>query len=341
MRSFYATYAIVQQAAGQLETPPNFCLNLPWWHNVILIEKIKSSQEREWYARSAINHGWSRSMLELWIESGLYQKQGKAPNNFQKTLPSPQSNLAEQTLKDPYNLDFIAALNNTREKEIENSLMLHIQKFLLELGHGFAFVGRQVPLRVGGEDYLIDLLFYHIKLRCYFVLELKAVSFKPEFAGQLNFYLSVVDDKIRGPGDNPSIGLILCKSKNEVTVKYALERIMAPIGVAGYETALAESIPENLSPSLPTIEEIEAETLLYTEKMKLIERKSNQMKYKQYIGLIEYDDDAKIFQGKVIDVKTPITFQGRSIEELEIAFKNSIEEYLSSYSSENSALLSN
>ncbi len=170
MRMFYTSYARIQQAAGFLEPPPDFCLNIPWWHNVILIEKVKKSTEREWYAKKVIEHGWSRSVLELWIESNLYQKQGKAPNNFQKTLPSPQSDLAEQVLKDPYNLDFITVLNNAREKEIENSLMIHMQKFLLELGHGFAFVGRQVPLRVGGEDYLIDLLFYHIKLKSYFIL---------------------------------------------------------------------------------------------------------------------------------------------------------------------------
>ena len=339
MRTFYISYVRVQQAVGLLEIPPQYCLNIPWGHNVILLNKVKDLIEREWYAKATIEHGWSRSMLELWIESNLYQRQSKAPNNFQKTLPSPQSDLAEQVLKDPYNLDFIAVLNNAREKEIENSLMIHMQKFLLELGHGFAFVGRQVPLRVGGENYLIDLLFYHIKLKSYFILELKAVSFRPEFVGQLNFYLSVVDDKMRGPGDNPSIGLILCRNKNEVTVKYALDRVISPIGVAGYETALAESIPEDLSPSLPTIEEIETETILYTERMKLQDRKSNQMKYKDYIGVIEYEDEKKIFLGKVIDINEALTFQGRSIEELEAAFKDSVEEHLVRNSLENNALL--
>lgn len=212
MRSFYQTYEIVAQAARQLESPPDFCLNIPWWHNVILIEKVKTLPEREWYARAAIEHGWSRNMLELWIESGLYQRKGKAPNNFQKALPTPQSDLAEQTLRDPYNFDFLTCINEAREKEIEDGLMVHIQKFLLELGHGFAFVGRQVPLRVGDEDFYVDLLFYHIKLRCYFVIELKAVPFKPEFTGQMNFYLAVIDDKMRNPGDGRSIGLILCLS---------------------------------------------------------------------------------------------------------------------------------
>jgi predicted nuclease of restriction endonuclease-like (RecB) superfamily len=328
MRTFYKSYAIVQQAAGQLESPPNFCLNIPWWHNVILIDKLKTLQEREWYARAAVEHGWSRSMLELWIEGGLYQKNGKAPNNFQKALPSPQSDLAEQTIRDPYNFDFMTIIKEAREKEIEDGLMVHIQKFLLELGSGFAFVGRQVPLRVGDEDFHIDLLFYHMKLRCYFVIELKAVPFKPEFTGQMNFYLSVVDDKMKNPGDNRSIGLILCKSKKTLTVKYALDGVLSPIGVASYETALAESLPTDLKASLPSIEEIEAETTLYTEKAKLLGKKFNQMTYEDYIAQIAYDDEAKIFHGEVIGLNDVITFQGKSIEELQEAFKASVKDYL-------------
>lgn len=329
MRTFFKSYEIVQQAAGQLESPPDFCLNIPWWHNVILIDKLKDLQEREWYARKTIENGWSRSMLELWIESGLYHRKGRAPNNFQKTLPSPQSDLAEQTLRDPYNFDFISIIQEAREKEIEDGLMIHIQKFLLELGHGFAFVGRQVPLRVGDQNYFLDLLFYHIKLRCYFVIELKAVSFKPEFTGQMNFYLAVVNDKMKGPEDNPTIGLILCKSKNEVTVKYALEGVLSPIGVASYETALADSLPADFKASLPTVEEIEAEAALYAKKTQLLGQQMNQMTYKDYIGEIKYDDGAKIFLGKVIGLNDNITFLGKSIEELEQAFKTSIEEYLS------------
>ncbi len=328
MRTFYKTYKIVQQAAGQLDTPPDFCLNIPWWHNVILIEKVKNLTEREWYAHKAIECGWSRSMLELWIESGLYQRKGQAPNNFQKTLPSPQSDLAEQTLRDPYNFDFMTIIKEAHEKEIEDGLMIHIQKFLLELGHGFAFVGRQVPLRVGDQDFYLDLLFYHIKLRCYFVIELKAVPFKPEFTGQMNFYLAVMDDKMKRPEDNPTIGLILCKSKNAVTVKYALEGILSPIGVASYETALAESLPADLKSSLPTIEEIEAEATLYAEKTKILGKKINRMEYKDYLSQIAYDDEAKIFHGEVIGLNDTITFQGKSIEELEQAFKASIEDYL-------------
>lgn len=327
MRTFYKSYAIVQQAAGQLESPPNFCLNIPWWHNVILLDKLKTLQEREWYARAAVEYGWSRSMLELWIEGGLYQKNGKAPNNFQKALPSPQSDLAEQTIRDPYNFDFMTIIKEAHEKEIEDGLMLHIQKFLLELGSGFAFVGRQVPLRVGDEDFYIDLLFYHMKLRCYFVIELKAVPFKPEFTGQMNFYLSVVDDKLKNPGDNRSIGLILCKSKKSLTVKYALDGVLSPIGVASYETALADSLPTDLKASLPSIEEIEAETTLYTEKAKLLGNKFNQMTYEDYIAQIAYDDEAKIFHGEVIGLNDVITFQGKSIEELQEAFKASVKDY--------------
>lgn len=330
MKTFYHTYAIVAQAARQLETPPDFCLNIPWWHNVILIEKIKNLQEREWYAKAAIEHGWSRSMLELWIESDLYHRKGKAAHNFQKALPSPQSDLAEQTLRDPYNFDFLTIINESREKEVEDGLMLHLQKFLLELGAGFAFVGRQVPLRVGDEDFYIDLLFYHIKLRCYFVIELKAVPFKPEFSGQMGFYLAVVDDKMKSPGDNPSIGLILCKSKNTVTVKYALDGSRSPIGVASYETALANSLPKELKSSLPTIEEIEAEASLYARKAKLAGRNLNQMKYKEFIGEIVYDDEDKIFHGEVVGLNDVITFEGTSIEELGRAFRASVEDYLSS-----------
>jgi predicted nuclease of restriction endonuclease-like (RecB) superfamily len=210
MRSFYLTYSRVQQAVGLLETPPDYCLNIPWGHNVILLNKVKNLNEKEWYAHRVIENGCSRALLEMWIETGLYHRQGKAPNNFQKTLPSPYSDLAKQIVKDPYCFDFLTSVDEVHEKEIEAGLMDHLQRFLLELGNGFAFVGRQVPLRVGNEDYYLDLLFYHIKLRCYFLIELKAVKFKPDFAGQINFYLAAIDDKMRQAGDNPTIGLILC-----------------------------------------------------------------------------------------------------------------------------------
>lgn len=259
MRTFYSSYAKVQQAVGQLEVPPDYCLAMPWGHNVILINKIKDLGEREWYARRAIENGCSRSVLEMWIETGLYHRQGKSINNFQKSLPSPYSDLAEQVVKDPYCFDFLTHVNEAREKEIEDGLITHLQKFLLELGNGFAFVGRQVPLRVGEEDFYLDLLFYHIKLRCYFLIELKAVKFKPDFAGKLNFYLAAIDDKMRQPGDNPTIGLILCKGKDNVVVEYALRNNSSPITVANFETELAKALPDDLKNTLPTVEEIEAE----------------------------------------------------------------------------------
>lgn len=259
MRSFYLSYARIQQAAGHLEIPPDFCLNIPWWHNVILIEKVKNLTEREWYARKAVENGCSRSVLEMWIETGLYHRQGKAPNNFQTSLPAPYSDLAEQVIKDPYCFDFLTIIDETREKEIEDGLMDHLQKFLLELGSGFAFIGRQVPLRVGNEDYYLDLLFYHIKLHCYFLIELKAVKFRPDFAGQINFYLAAIDDKMRQPGDNPTIGLILCKGKDNLIVEYALRYSSSPITVANFETQLAKALPDNLKGTLPSVEEIEAE----------------------------------------------------------------------------------
>jgi predicted nuclease of restriction endonuclease-like (RecB) superfamily len=259
MRMFYTSYARIQQAAGFLEVPPEFCLNIPWWHNVILIEKVKNLDEREWYARRAVENGCSRAVLEMWIETGLYHRQGKAPNNFQKSLPSPHSDLAEQIIKDPYCFDFLTLIDEAREKEIEDGLMAHLQKFLLELGNGFAFVGRQIPLRVGNEDFYLDLLFYHIKLRCYFLIELKAVKFKPDFAGQINFYLAAIDEKMRQPGDNPTIGLILCKGKDNLIVEYALRNNSSPISVANFETQLAKALPDNLKGTLPTVEEIEAE----------------------------------------------------------------------------------
>lgn len=270
MRSFYLAYAIVAQPARQLETPPEFCLGIPWWHNVILIEKIKNLSEREWYARQAVKSGWSRNVLEMWIDSDLYHRQGKALNNFQRALPSVQSDLAEQLLKDPYTFDFLTIADEAREKEIEAGLMQHLQKFLLELGNGFAFIGSQVPIRIGSEDFRLDLLFYHIRLRCYFLIELKAGKFKPTDAGQIDFYLAALDDKFRNPGDNPAIGLILCKSKDRVIVEYALRNKTCPIGVANFETELVESLPEDLKATLPTIEEIEAEATRYTQKAKLL-----------------------------------------------------------------------
>jgi predicted nuclease of restriction endonuclease-like (RecB) superfamily len=259
MRAFYLSYSIVAPAVRQLENPPEFCLSIPWAHNVILFEKLKNLDEREWYARRAVQNGWSRTMLQSWIESGLYLRQGKAPNNFQDTLPPPQSDLAEQSLKDPYCFEFLTLFSDAKEKEIEDGLIQHVQKFLLELGTGFAFIGRQIPLNISGENYYLDLVFYHVKLKCYFLIELKAVEFKPEFVGKMNFYLSAIDDLMRDHSDQPTIGLILCKGKDRVKVEYALRDVRKPIGIANFETQIVESLPENLKGTLPTVAEIEEE----------------------------------------------------------------------------------
>ena len=212
---------------------------------------------RVWYIQKTIEHGWSRSVLGHQIESNLYQRQGKAINNFEATLPKPQSDLAGQILKDPYNFDFLTLGDDAHERELERGLLEHIRAFLLELGVGFAFVGSQYHLEVGGDDFYIDLLFYHLKLRAFVVLELKTTEFRPEFAGKMNFYLSAVDDMLRNTGDAPSIGIILCKDKNKVMAEYALRDVGKPIGVSEYK--IAESLPERLQGQLPTIAELEAE----------------------------------------------------------------------------------
>ena len=232
---------------------------IPWGHNIILMQKVEALDVRLWYAAQTIENGWSRSMLTTWIETDLYGRQGKAIHNFQSTLPQPQSDLAEQVLKDPYNFSFLALDKKYREQELEQGLIDHIQNFLIELGHGFAFVQRQKRLEVGGKEYVLDLLFYHLKLRCYVVVELKADEFDPRDAGQMSFYLSAVDDLIRGPDDQPTIGMLLCKRKNRIVVEYALRDNFKPIGVASYETKILNSLPENLKGSLPTIEELEEE----------------------------------------------------------------------------------
>jgi predicted nuclease of restriction endonuclease-like (RecB) superfamily len=257
MRSFYLAYQIVPQAVALLEKLPVF--RIPWGHNAVLLEKVKDASARLWYAQQAIENGWSRSILEMWIESDLYKRQGKAITNFKASLPKPQSDIAEQTLKDPYVFDFLSLSSKHREQELEQGLMDHLQKFLLELGDGFAFIGRQYRIEVDGEDYLIDLLFYHVKLRCYFIVELKATAFDPRDAGQMNFYLSAVDDLLRHPDDQPTIGILLCKTKSKVKVEYALRNCQSPISVTSYETKIVKALPNKLKASLPTVEEIEAE----------------------------------------------------------------------------------
>jgi len=230
---------------------------LTWYHNITLLQKVKTAEERRWYAEQAIQNGWSRNVLVMQIEAGLYRRQGKALTNFGQTLPAPQSDLAQQLLKDPYNFDFLTLSREAQERDLETGLLEHIRKFLLELGVGFAFVGSQYPLEVGGEDFRIDLLFYHLKLRCFVVIDLKMTPFKPEYAGKMNFYLSAVDDMLKHPADQPTIGLILCRAKNQIIVEYALRDTAKPMGIAEFRHL--EALPENLKGSLPTVEEIEAE----------------------------------------------------------------------------------
>lgn len=257
MQAFYATYEKVSQAVTQLDELPFF--KIPWGHNVVLLIKMKNNNEQLWYAQKTIENGWSRSMLETWIKSDLYHREGRAITNFAQTLPVPDSDMAKQALKDPYLFDFLALRDDYLEQELEQGLIDHIQKFLLELGQGFAFVGRQKHIEIDKNDFYIDLLFYHLQLRCYVVVELKNTEFKPEYAGKLNFYLSAVDDLLRVSGDRPTIGLLLCKTKNNVVAEYALRDINKPIGVAGYEIKLVESLPKEFKSSLPTVAEIEAE----------------------------------------------------------------------------------
>jgi len=250
MRAFAETWpeeSFVQQVVGQI----------PWGHNLRILDLVKDLQQREWYVRAALQHGWSRNVLVHQIESGLHSRQGRAQTNFTETLPPPQSDLAHQVLKDPYNFDFLTLSEDAREKDLESGLLAHLRKFLLELGVGFAFVGSQFPIEVGGEDFRIDLLFYHFKLRCFVVIDLKMGSFKPDYAGKMNFYLSAVDDLLRHPDDQPSIGIILCKSKNAIIAEYALRDTTKPIGISGYRAT--ESLPANLRNNLPTIEDLEAE----------------------------------------------------------------------------------
>lgn len=256
MRAFYVSYQIVPQAVAQLEDLPIF--HIPWGHNAVLIEKLKDTKTRLWYAQKTIQNGWSRSVLETWIDSDLHKREGKAVTNFKQTLPKLQSDLAEQAMRDPYCLDFLMLTDEAKEREIEQGLMDHLQKFLLELGEGFAFIGRQYPICVEGDTYYIDLLFFHTKLRCYVVVELKAKDFDPKDVGQINFYLSAIDDTLRHPEDRPTIGILLCKTKKKLKVEYAVRNLKKPISVSSYEL-IVKSLPRELKPSLPTIEQIETE----------------------------------------------------------------------------------
>ncbi|MBD1865043.1 PDDEXK nuclease domain-containing protein [Trichocoleus desertorum] len=250
MRAFAQAFpdeSIVQDVLGQIT----------WYHNISLLEKLKDAEERVWYAKQTVVHGWSRNVLVHQIESGLYRRMGGAITNFDRALPQPQSDLAQQLIKDPYHFDFLSLSQDVQERELETALVEHIRDFLLELGVGFSFVGSQYRIEVDGDDYYIDLLFYHLKLRCFVVIDLKVKEFQPEFSGKMSFYISAVDDLLRHRDDNPTIGIILCKGKKKTAAEYALRDVNKPIGVSTYQ--LRNSLPESLRGSLPTPEQLEME----------------------------------------------------------------------------------
>ena len=241
---------IVQQLVAQLAS-------IPWGHNAQIISKCPNKQEAQYYVRQTLENGWSRSVLVHQIESGLYRREGRALSNFETTLPAVQSDLAQQTLKDPYIFDFLTLSEDYNERELEHSLVTHITQFLLELGTGFAYMGKQVAIKVGERDFYLDLLFYHTRLHCHVVIELKVTDFEPEHVGKLNFYIKAVDEQIRQEGDQPTIGILLCKSKDQTVVEYALSGMQKPLGVTEYQ--LTQSLPDDLKDSLPSIEAIEKE----------------------------------------------------------------------------------
>jgi len=255
MRAFAEAYpdpAIVKQLVSQV----------PWGHNLRLIQTVKGPEERLWYIQQTIEHGWSRAVLVHQIESGLYERQGKALTNFEQALRAPQSDLARELVKDPYNLDFLGLADEISERVLERSLLDHLREFLLELGKGFAFIGSQYHLEIGGHDYYLDLLFYNTVLRAYVVIDLKVEAFKPEFAGKMNFYLNAVDELLRHPDDQPPIGLILCKERNRITVEFSLRGMDQPMGVSEYQL-----LPKDIRDALPTPEQLEKELKTVDEEV--------------------------------------------------------------------------
>lgn len=265
MLSFYREYPPAEEAAGIVPQPVAQLDNIaqtpmaaiPWGHNILLIEKVKDKPTRVWYMQQAVQNGWSREVLGLMIQSKLHERQGATTHNFTRHLPPPQSDLARQTLKDPYIFDFLTLTQPFTERELETGLLAHIEKFLLELGTGFAFVGRQHRLEVSQKDFYLDLLFYHLTMRCFVVIDLKKGEFKPEYAGKMNFYCSAVDDLLRHPTDQPTIGLILCQTQDRVIAEYALRDVGKPIGISAFE--LTRALPDTLKSSLPSIDDIESE----------------------------------------------------------------------------------
>ena len=250
MRSFAEVYpeeAIVHQLGAQI----------PWKHNCVILDKVKNPEQQIWYIQKTIENGWSRSVLIHQIDSDLYSRQGKALTNFQAVLPASQSDLAQNLLKSEYNLEFLNLREKTLERDLERALIEHMQKFLLELGVGFAFVGAQYRLEVEGDEFFVDLLFYHLGLSCFVVIDLKTTDFKPEYSGQINFYVNVIDDKLRRPHDNPTIGIVLCRSKKKSIVEYALRGMSQPISVSTYRTTAA--LPDEFKTKLPSVEELQHE----------------------------------------------------------------------------------
>jgi predicted nuclease of restriction endonuclease-like (RecB) superfamily len=262
IKQWYLFYSNWPQAVANLENENikqavSQLTQIPWGHNRTIISKSKDTKEALFYVNKTIKNGWSRSVLVHQIESKLYERSGKAISNFETTLPKTQSDLANELIKDPYTFDFLTLSNDYKEKELESALLEHITKFLLELGSGFAFVGKQKKLQVGQRDFYIDLLFYHTKMHCYVVVELKTGEFEPEYAGKLNFYIKAVDEQIKDIKDEPTIGILLCKNKDKTIVEYSLSDIHKPMGVSQYE--LTHILPDELKSNLPTIEDIEAE----------------------------------------------------------------------------------
>lgn len=257
MKRFYDYYSEIESQNKEKEFVPQLVRQIPWGHNILIFQSVKDQKKALWYVNKTIEHGWSRNVLNIQIESQLYERQAEKSkiDNFDLHLPQLESELASEVLKDPYLFDFVSVGEEAQEREIEAALVSRLPDLILELGKGFSFVGRQYHLEVGGEDFYLDLLFYHLRLRCYVAIELKAGSFKPEYVGKLNFYLTALDELVRMPQDNPSIGLILCKDRNNIVAEYSLRHIGKPIGVSRYQ--VSEKLPEDLKASLPTVEEVE------------------------------------------------------------------------------------
>jgi predicted nuclease of restriction endonuclease-like (RecB) superfamily len=265
-KEYVVKYSIGKQPVSQLEKRKQIVSQIPWGHNILLMQRISDMSIRFWYMEQILMNGWNRDTLSSMIKNELHKRQGRLNHNFDLTLPQSQSNLVKQTLKDPYIFDFLTLSEPFHERELETELVKNLEKFLIEMGAGFAFLGRQYKLTITEQDFYLDLFFYHIKLRCFVVVELKKGKFKPEYAGKMNFYCSAVDDIIKHPSDQPTIGLILCESKNRIFAEYALKDLNKPIGVSEYE--LTRALPDNLKSSLPSIEEIETELIRLNETEK-------------------------------------------------------------------------